>query len=791
MNLQQELATVYDALNNADASGDTEGAQQLADYALQLEQMAQQQSAQAQTQQQPQIQPGQPLAQFGQQLPHSLQPAYPTQVQTLQHTDPYGREALFDNMVNDMSTTERVLVGAGKAFSDMGSGVKQLGLMAGESLGWVEPGAVEEHRKMLAAEDAMYQELTDRSTAATVGNIGTNILTFAVPGGAIAKGANVAKMSTAGRLGFGALYGAGETAAFTPVLSEDFIEGKAKQAGMGALFGIGGELAGNLVNSAVKRFTKAKHATPQALDKFLEENGINPAELPDDYRQAMRTEINRRLGSGVDDTDTALTAIQDVSRSRGGDFVPITPAERKGILDSDYSDWALQKEAEMGVYGPEAQQQAAGFEKMRDGILAESVTDQFSRLGPLDEVTDLQAPATRFTQGIESAVDTAKQNKTAAYQAVDEAGLMAEPSVYREALQTIRGGFGGKIKLASQAETPNAYSLYKEVENLMSGQGALAQADELPGALPPVGERYHSLTDFESLRRRLSAAISSSDKQDKALLSQVKRAYDGWLDDAIDNGRFVGDEANYSALKEARAANREYMSIVEGTYKDGKQTLRTKLVQDIVNGKATPEGVVDQLMGATGTKKNARAINDLKQLLGEESEEFGALKQAGYLNIFGKALDLTDEGIQLKRGNYARSILDKVKANRTTLEALYGKNEIERWTKFANNLRRIQPDQKTFNASGTSYSNRRISNTVNRQVAEFLLDRITNVPMLGTLAAGALDSMSTAGRNRSVYRSMQTKGALSADFTTSKEVADWIDALTKSAGRESLRQPTR
>ena len=697
------------------------------------------------------------------------------------------RETMYDQMIGEMSMAESAMVGAGKAASDFVSGLKQWGLRGGEALGFFEPGTAEAHRQTLAQENRLYSELADRSTAATVGNIGGNVALFALPGGALARTSTFANAGLKGRSAMGALYGAGEMTATTPVLSEDFWGEKVDQAGLGAVFGVGGELAGELVSAGIKHFTKNKQASQEAVDNFLAQNGIDPGQLSDDYRREIAEQINSNLNAGADDITAAIEGIQDARLQRGDDFVPMTAGERKGILAGNYDDWALQKEAEMGAHGNAAQQQVVGFERMRDGMLADGVTRQFSDLGPLDQITDLQAPAAKFAQGIEDAVESAKTTKKAAYDAVNMVEMQAFPDVYSEALEAIRGGFDGNIKLFSKTETPNAYALYKEVDDLLWG-GSPDPADGLPGALAEPGLDTYGLASFESLRRRINAAIGSSEKQDKALLVQVKRNYDNWFDQAVDGGRFIGDQANFAALKSARAANRDYMSIVEGTYKDGKPTVRTKMVQDVINGRTTPEALVNQLMGATGTKQNARAIEDLRQLLGNDSAEFGALKQAGFMNIFGKGLEMTDDGLKIKRGNYANAILDKVKNNRTTLETLYGKPEVERWVSFANDLKRIQPDLKTLNPSGTSYSQKRINNRVAGNVVGALADFFGHTPFIGKWVGGALGEVIETVRNRSIYEMMRKGGMVSTDFTTSKALDDRLRAILASGVREEGKQ---
>ncbi|WP_444884549.1 hypothetical protein [Microbulbifer sp. PSTR4-B] len=139
----------------------------------------------------------------------------------------------------------------------------------------------------------------------------------------------------------------------------------------------------------------------------------------------------------------------------------------------------------------------------------------------------------------------------------------------------------------------------------------------------------------------------------------MRRQYDSWLDEAVENGKLFGSPEQLDALKEARRLNREYMQIVKGTHKDGKPTARTRIINDVVNGRSTPEEVVNKIIGGTGKKQGAAIVKDFKQLFGEGSPEFGALRQSAFMNIFGPAFKVAENGsLQLSWGSYINRLSD-------------------------------------------------------------------------------------------------------------------------------------
>jgi len=92
------------------------------------------------------------------------------------------------NQLNDPEEGlgERMLIGAGRGFTDVGEGIKQLGLQAGEKVGLVDPSTVADFNQRAAQERQLFgQSPVGRTIGSKVGRFGGNVLpAFAIPGAA-------------------------------------------------------------------------------------------------------------------------------------------------------------------------------------------------------------------------------------------------------------------------------------------------------------------------------------------------------------------------------------------------------------------------------------------------------------------------------------------------------------------------------------------------------------------------------------------------------------------------------
>lgn len=186
--------------------------------------------------------------------------------------------------IGEMSWPEKLAVGVGRGFNDIGQGVKQLGLQAGEALGLADEGRAAEYTHQVGDELAAYETLRKDSPYLTGGGrIVGNIAALPIPGGAGG--------TMAARIGTSALAGAAQGGLRFAGEGESRLENAAIGGTVGALMppAIAGVLkAGKVTTGAVKKaadwlakampnMTRAQQE--RAAAQMIREAAANPAAL--------------------------------------------------------------------------------------------------------------------------------------------------------------------------------------------------------------------------------------------------------------------------------------------------------------------------------------------------------------------------------------------------------------------------------------------------------------------------------------------------------------------------------
>lgn len=246
------LTELQGAFMKADAAGDTEAAQVLANAVRKAQ--SQQASAQADTQK------------FEQEI--SAAP------------------------VEEMSGFDKFRTGMGRGFAATGQGLKQVGLQLGDTLGIVDPSSVEQYRQQIADEKRLFDQLADQSLAAksgeVFGTIAATAPTMVIPGGAATQlGTRAASAAAGGAVG----------AMAQPVYEGDFLEEKAKQGATGAAFSAG----------ATFGLDKLRNLMPRNLLARLAKKGVD--------EESLMTKQGELLSSltGIDMTPAQVSGSKSLS----------------------------------------------------------------------------------------------------------------------------------------------------------------------------------------------------------------------------------------------------------------------------------------------------------------------------------------------------------------------------------------------------------------------------------------------------------------------------------------------
>lgn len=279
----------------------------------------------------------------------------------------------------DMSTFDKVSAGAGKvsagagkAIFDTGRGIKQLGILAGNTLGLVSDEAVDksfEREREVAEQDQALMDTTAGKVGYGVGLIGT-----AVTPGVVLKGAGLAAKG-AGLAATGAALDTAGTAVLAPqtykgamalgatqgaLLPSDSYEGKVLNVGIGAAGGAAGQLVGNTISKGINKAQLAKElqaealaqannqALPQILNPqlklLLKQNGIDVGTMSREAQRGLRNYIENTPNAASPEAMIRVARAQSlqhpVTLTKGGASGDFPDQQAESILNMSPTEGA-------------------------------------------------------------------------------------------------------------------------------------------------------------------------------------------------------------------------------------------------------------------------------------------------------------------------------------------------------------------------------------------------------------------------------------------------------------------
>lgn len=258
-----------------------------------------------------------------------------------------------------------------------------------------------------------------------------------------------------------------------------------------------------------------------------------------------------------------------------------------------------------------------------------------------------------------------------------------------------------------------------------------------------------TLRRFETERRKLGNAINStSNKADRAALTRMKGELDRWLDDAVDNALFSGDDEALNLLKKARGERREYGTLYEpqrGKFPDQAG----KIIQKMIETDPTPDQVVNYLFGAAKLGKNKTSeivLQRLKKAVGEESGEWEAVREMAWLKLSQDA-----QGNTLSPKKFRTAFNEAMRDANGLMKTLYTKEELALMKRYRDALMRTVTPEDATNPSKTAY-------TISRLIRQLLGRTGTMFTFSGQPGLGA--AFFTAARTPTAMGSRTARKAL-------------------------------
>lgn len=360
------------------------------------------------------------------------------------------------------------------------------------------------------------------------------------------------------------------------------------------------------------------------------------------------------------------------------------------------------------------------------------------------------------SDGIRAAERAMDAQVDAAYGAVRDAFM--SPQGVRGLVQRVRQSVRGVEFIPSLPQTANV---------LDDGAKLTKLIDSMGGKLKP----WH-IKQLEAFRRRLGAGIdAATDNQDRRQVTIMKRAFDEYMDKAIDGALLSGDDGAMEALKSAREIRTAYAKKFQPQPARSRVTGREfrdeagELVDRIIYANPTSEEVANALFGSAKLSKGAspRVASRFKKILGDSSAEWNAIREAAFLRLTGAG-----EGMQAKSAQVFMKNLDEAiyGDGAPLMRELFTDSEIKLFKRYAALMKKTDPfggpqARARFNASGTSYAN-------NRNVLNLLSYLIRGAGATGDPAAMA---------SASIMETMTGQAGKSAARQATQEITPKVPVL--------------
>lgn len=502
----------------------------------------------------------------------------------------------------------------------------------------------------------------------------TTITGKAAQMGAAGAGGGAIEGFGSGSGGFGeragsAGIGAGVGAVFAPIVGLGM--GKIAKAAQN----IGGKALRTVFTSKQYFNPKTGGLTP-AGEKRLAQLGYSDVRaLSDEMQSAFGIAAERTRQAPVG-PETAQTAGRIATAERFN--VPLT----RGQATGDVGQTAFEENARAGTRGQGAYDTMTGFdtvqrstvEAAREGIVPPGGAVAANRIDAAEAVMS----------GVKREAEAARKAGSQAYKALDDAGAALDGNHFPGLKDRIQSavGFEG---IALDAGTPNAQAALGVLETAFAGAKR--------GSVPFV--------NIERARQRMlafqRAAKAGSNGPDQVAIGAVVREFDGWLDDTITDALIQGDQAVLGQAKNARALWQKYRSTFLG--KDGADKFIRKIVEDDL----APDQVAGWLFGAStniGGGQSALVVKRVKNILGENSPEFQAVRRAAWDRITKNTEGKDAFGPQRMASQISEFLDGK---GQTLSRELFSDHDRKVMAEYRDMLKVLVPPKKSTNPSGTSY----------------------------------------------------------------------------------------
>jgi hypothetical protein len=462
----------------------------------------------------------------------------------------------------------------------------------------------------------------------------------------------------------------------------DRLAGGAIGAIIGAPLGALGEGAGIAVERAVNIWRSsgwldAAGALTAKGREALTRSGIDPDAATPQITAAVQSVV-RRSGNFQAGGRAGIAAEQGLPATRG-------------MLTGDLRDQTIEEAARRGARGTTAQRVMQDFDTTRGAAIAEraeAIGAGFN--GGLGSTVDDNAAA--IARGVQGEVAARRGAQQAAYNALETSGETVSASALPALRSRVTEQLDSVFMSADDVGLPGTRSAMRAIDSLVDLKGAPAGGNVVGLALSRVEKIRQTLNQLER---------KAGGSADGVGIGAIRRGFDNWF-----QNDFADQMGNSFANGLVKAARSETVRVKEALAANDP-ALRS-VMQKINSGEYTPDKIADVILGRTalpGSNLNGtRIVHHLGNVLGRNSEEWGALRQLAWQRLYDPN---AAPAVRAKA-------IEKFAGSSSAAKALYTTEELGTMMRFATAIRQGITDPRANNPSGTAYIGRALRSGVAR-----------------------------------------------------------------------------